>query len=145
MITDEAQNKAIVRRFLEAFEANDLAALQELLSPALVAYSHGQPDAQDRDQHLATIRAWNAAFGETRFTIEAQIAESDMVVTRTTFRSVHNRGDYMGLSPTGKQIVTSGNVSFERIKDGKIVERRVVSDWVGMLQQLGLSAPQAAV
>jgi steroid delta-isomerase-like uncharacterized protein len=144
MTTPEAQNKAIVRRFFEAFEANDLAALQEVLAPDLVAYSHGQPDAQNRDQHLETIRAWNASFGDTRFMIEEQIAEGDTVATRMTFRSVHSRGEFMGLPPTGKQVVTSG-VSLERIKDGKIVERRVQSDWLAMLQQLGLIvAPQAA-
>jgi steroid delta-isomerase-like uncharacterized protein len=144
MTTREAQNKAVVRRFFEAFESNNLAALHDILAPGLVAYSHGQPDPQNREQHLETIRAWNASFGETRFTIEEQIAEGDTVATRMTFRSVHNRSNFMGLPPTGKQVVTSG-VSFERIQDGKIVERRAVSDWVGLLQQLGLvSAPQAS-
>ncbi len=36
MSTREAQNKAIVRRFYEAFEANDQAALKEVLAPDLV-------------------------------------------------------------------------------------------------------------
>ena len=142
MTTREAQNKAIVRRFFEAFEANDLAALQEVLAPDLVAYSHSQPDAVNREQHLETIRAWNASFSDTHFTIEEQLAEGDKVATRMTFRSVHSRADFMGLPPTGKQVVTSG-VSLERIKDGRIVERRVQSDWLAMLQQLGLiAAPQ---
>jgi predicted ester cyclase len=144
MTSREAQNKAVVRRFFEAFEANDLAALSEVLAPGLVAYTHGQPDPENREQHLETIRGWNAAFGETRFTIEEQIAEGDTVATRMLFRSVHSRGHYMGLPPTGKQVVMAG-ISFERIQDGKIVERRVQSDWVGLLQQLGLAAgPQAA-
>jgi steroid delta-isomerase-like uncharacterized protein len=124
MTTTEAKNKALVRRFFEAFEANDLAALNAVLAPDLVAYSHGQPDPQNREQHLETIRAWNAAFSDTRFTIEEQIAEGDTVATRMTFCSVHNRGDFMGLPPTGKQVVTSA-VTLERIRDGRIVDRRV--------------------
>ncbi len=131
------QNKAIVRRFFEAFEANDQAALKEVLAPDLVAYSHGAPGPQNRDAHLQGISGWNAAFSETRFTIEEQIAEGDKVATRATLRSVHSRGDFQGLPPTGRQVAVSG-ISIERIKDGKIVERRVQGDWLGMMQQLGL-------
>ena len=134
------QNKAIVRRFFEAFGANDQAALKEVLAPDLVAYSHGTPDPQNRDMHLQGIHMWNAAFGDTHFTVEDQIAEGDKVATRVTMRAIHNRGDFQGLPPSGKQIETSG-VTFERIKDGKIVERTVNSDWLGMMQQLGLVPP----
>jgi predicted ester cyclase len=144
MSTREAQNKAVVRRFFEAFETNDLAALREVLAPDRVAYSHGQPDPQDREQHLQSIGAWNASFSDTHFTIEEQIAEGDTVATRVRFRSVHTGGDFMGQPPSGKQVVLI-RVTIERIKDGRIVERRVQSDWTAMLQQLGLrGAPQAA-
>jgi len=68
-------NKAIVRRFYEAFAANDEGALKEVLAPDLVAYSHGAPGPQSREAHLQTIGSWNAAFGETHFTIEDQITE----------------------------------------------------------------------
>lgn len=134
------QNKATVRRFFKAFEANDQAALNEVLAPDLVAYSHGAPGPQNREVHLQGIGMWNAAFGDTHFTIDEQIAEGDKVATRVTMRSVHSRGDFQGLSPTGKEIVTGG-VTIERIKDGKIVERRVSADWLGMMQQLGLVPP----
>jgi len=130
------QNKAIVRRFYEAFEANDQDTLLKLLSPDLVAYSHGAPGPQDRETHLQGISMWNAAF-DNRFTLEEQIAEADMVATRVTLKVVHNRGDFQSLPPTGKQI-EAGGMSFERIKDGKIVERRVSSDWLDMMQRLGL-------
>jgi steroid delta-isomerase-like uncharacterized protein len=144
MTTREAQNKATVRRFYEAFEANDLAALNELLSPGLVAYSHNAPDPQNREAHVQGVRMWNGAFGETRFSIEEQIAEEDKVATRVIMRSVHNGGDFQGVPPTGKQIAIAG-ISIERIQDGRIVERRVNSDWLGLLQQLGLvPTPQSA-
>ena len=134
------QNKAIVRRFFEAFAADDQAALTELLAPDLVAYSHGAPGPQGREVHLQGIRRWHAAFGDTRFTIHEQIAEGDTVATRVTMRSVHSRGDFQGLPPTGKE-VTTDSVTIERIRDGKIVERRVVHDWLGLMQQLGLLPP----
>ncbi len=140
MTTEE--NKAIVRRFYEAFEANDQATLNELLAPDLVAYSHGAPGPQSREVHLQGISGWNASF-ETHFTVEEQIAEGDKVATRVTMRAIHNGGEFQGIPPTGKQIEVGG-ITIERIKDGKIVERRVSSDWLGMLQQLGLVPPPQA-
>ena len=130
------QNKAIVRRFFEAFTANDQAALKDVLAPDLVAYSHGAPGPQNREVHLQGISMWNAAF-ETHFTVEEQIAEGDKVATRVTMRAIHNSGEFQGLPPTGKQVEMSGT-TIERIKDGKIVKRRVSSDWFGLMQQLGL-------
>ncbi len=134
------QNKAVVRRFFAAFEADDQAALTEVLAPDLVAYSPGGPGPQSREVHLQGIRMWNAAFGDTHFTIHEQIGEGDKVATRVSMRSVHSRGDFQGLPPTGKE-VTTDSVTIERIRDGKIVERRVVHDWLGLMQQLGLLPP----
>jgi len=136
------QNKAIVRRFFEAFETNDVATMNEVLAPDLVAYSHQTPGPQNRGDHVQGIRMWNAAF-ETRFTVEEQLAEADTVATRVRMSAVHSRGDFQGLPPTGKQIAVGG-ISLERIKDGKIVERHVESDFLGMLQQLGLIPGGAA-
>lgn len=141
MSTEE--NKALVRRFYEAFEANDQAALKEILAPDLVAYSHGAPGPQTREVHLQGIRSWNQAFNDTQFAIKEQIAEGDLVATRTILRSVHSGGDFQGLPPTGKQIELQG-FTLERIKDGRIVERRVSSDWLTMMQQLGLAPPPQA-
>ena len=133
------ENRAVVRRFYEAFGANDEAALTQLLAPDLVAHSHSAPVPQDRATHLQGIRGWNAAF-ETRFAIDEQIAEGDKVATRVTMHATHSRGDFQGLAPTGKQTVSEG-ISIERLKDGKIVERQVVSDWWSLMQQLGLIPP----
>jgi predicted ester cyclase len=137
------QNKATVRRFYAAFEANDVAAIKQLLAPNLVAYSYGG-GRQDLEAHLRQITAWNAAFSDTHFSIEEQIAEGDMVATRITFRANHSRGAFQGLAPTGRQVEYSA-ISIERFRDGKIVERRVNADWLTMLQQLGLvPMPQPA-
>ena len=133
-----AENKALVRRFYEAFAAGDLESLKALLAPDLVAYTHGQPGPQSREEQLQTIAMWGACFA-TRFDVEEQIAEGDKVVTRVTMHAVHNGDPFMGVPPSGKEIIASG-VSIERIRDGRIAHRRVASDWFGMMQQLGLVA-----
>jgi len=134
------QNKAIVRRFFEAFEANDEAAMKEVLAPDLVAYTHGAPGPQTREAMLQGISWWNATFSGSHFTFEEQIAEGDKVATHVTMRAIHSLGDFQGLPPSGKQVVMR-SVTIERIKDGKIVERRVIGGWLDMMQQLGLIPP----
>lgn len=136
------KNKAIVRRFYESF-GNDLEAVKEVLAPDLVGYSHAKPGPQTREEHLQGIAMWNESF-DTHFDIEEQVAEGDRVATRVTMRAVHNGGEFMGVAPSGKEIVTGG-ISIERVQDGKIVHRRVESDWLGLMQQLGLiPEPEAA-
>jgi predicted ester cyclase len=134
------EKKALVRRFYKAFAANDVDRLNDLLAPDLVAYSHGAPGPQNRDTHLQGITMWNAAFDGTEFTIEEQIAEGDKVATRSTLRAVHSKGEWQGVAPTGTELQVSG-ISLERIRDGKIAERRVAGDWLAIMQQLGLVPP----
>ncbi len=137
------ENKALVRRFYKAFSAADEQALKAVLSPDLVAYSHGSPGPQGREEHVQGIAGWNAAV-ESEFTIEDQLAEGDRVATRVTMRAVHNRGPFFGQPPTGRESYSQG-MSIERIANGRIVERRVVSDFAAFMQELGLTmSTQAA-
>jgi predicted ester cyclase len=121
MLSKNEQNKAVVRRFWKAYEANDQATLNEVLSPALVAQSPNTPIQQNRVMHLQGISMFNAAFTDRHFTVEELLAEGDVVATRTTLRGIHT-GDFQGHAPTGKELVATG-LTLERIKDGKIVER----------------------
>lgn len=134
MSTD--QNKAIPRRFFKAFETNDQPALKEVLSPDFVAHHPGNPRPLGREEFLQTIGAYKSAFSDQHYTIKDQIAEGDTVVTRTTWKATHS-GEFQGLPPTGKRIEIGG-IAIARIEDGKIAERWVMVDQLGMMQQLGL-------
>ncbi|MDT8306481.1 MAG: ester cyclase [Anaerolineae bacterium] len=132
-----AQNKAIVRRFFEAFAVNDQETLRELFSPGHTFHHPSGP--VNRERHLQGISSLGAAFSNIRVTIHDQIAEGDTVATRLTWRAVHS-GNFQGVPPTGKEIEVSA-ISIERISNGKIVERWFNQDELGMLQQLGLVPP----
>ncbi len=132
-------NKHLARRCHEALAANDQAALRELLHPDLVAYSH-DPHPQNREAYLLGAGLWHEAFGNTRFAIADQIAEGDRVATVATLRANHSAGEFQGLPPTNKPIAFDG-ITIMRIADGKIIELRVLSDWFGLFQQIGLVPP----
>ncbi len=138
------QNKTIVRRFFEAFEANDESAIKEVLAPDMVANTLGVHGTQNREEMLQNIRMWNATFSDTRFEILEQVAEGDTVVTRMIFHTTHGKAEFRGVAPTGKKC-ESPSVTIERIKDGKIVGRQAYGDQSSMWEQLGLvPSPQPA-
>ena len=131
------QNKANVRRFVEASIASDQSALQEMLSPDFVAHLATGP--QNREGVLQHNSVFLMAFSDRDFIVKDQIAEGDKVVTLATWRGTHS-GNFQGLPPTGKQIVISA-ILLERIKDGQIVEHWSLFDQLSMMQQLGLVPP----
>ena len=49
------------------------------------------------------------------------IAEDDYVVVRGTYSAIHDRGEWLGMAPTGNR-VTETVIDIFRLKEGKIVE-----------------------
>src|SRR5690606_29506390 len=96
----EAENKALMRRFLEASIAADQAAFKNSMAPDFVAHVNG---GQDREAFLRHNAGFTSAFSDRRFEIEDLIAEGDRVVARATWRGVHT-GAFRGLAPTGKPV-----------------------------------------
>ena len=126
------ENKALARRFLEeVFNQRRLEAIENLTAPRFIDYSlpAGVTVAQ-------SIGAFLAGFPDARFTIDDQIEEGDLVVTRWTARGTHT-SNLFGIPPTGKSMAMPG-ISIYRIANGKMVEAWVQYDQLGMMQQLGL-------
>ncbi|SVC43815.1 uncharacterized protein METZ01_LOCUS296669 [marine metagenome] len=75
------------------------------------------------------------AFPDLKVTIEDQIAEGDMVVTRYTAKGMQH-GMYRGVLPTGES-VSYTVISIQRVVDGKIVEGWRVVDVLEIVHQIG--------
>ena len=108
----------------------------ELFSPNFVNHSPEQGVTADLEGLKQYISMMHAAFSDFSATIEDMIAENDKVVVRMRVRGVHT-GDFMGISPTKKEIDTT-TISIVRIDNGKIVERWNVTDRLKILRQLGI-------
>ena len=134
------QNKAFMRRFLEASAKDDMAAYRELMSPEIVAHIPG--GTVNREVFLQHNNVFNVAFSGRQITVEDLTTEEDKVVARVTWQGNHT-GDFQGLPPTGKQVVISAFI-VERVKDGKSVEHWSLFDRLSMMQQLGLVPPPQA-
>ena len=115
------ENKALVRRFLRAMGEGDLDAMREVMAPDFVDRSVLAGQEPDREGYLRGVLEEDATFSITSFTVEDQIAEGDKVVTRFRSRSIHDRGEFMGVAPTGKEIEVTGTI-VHRVLGGKIAE-----------------------
>jgi serine phosphatase RsbU (regulator of sigma subunit)/predicted ester cyclase len=115
------ENKALVRRFLEAHAKGDLDTLEEMLAPDFVDHNLIPGQQPGREGYLRAFTDYHAAYSDTRYVIEKQVAEGDEVVTTFAVSATHDRGEWMGLVPTGKEFKAL-LVLLHRIVGDKIAE-----------------------
>jgi steroid delta-isomerase-like uncharacterized protein len=81
------------------------------------------------------IAGFRAAFPDLKLIVDDFIDASDTVVYRFTVRGTH-QGPFMGVAATGRRVRIDG-IGIDRFRDGKMIERWMQYDSVGLLQQLG--------
>jgi steroid delta-isomerase-like uncharacterized protein len=136
-----ADNKALVRRlFDEVWNTGNVALVDDLLAPSFVDHAAQMGgDDPTRDGFKTQVRLFRTAFPDGRSQIEDLIAEDDRVVARWTDGGTQ-RGEWMGVPPTGKRVTMSG-IDVYRIEQGRIAEFWCSEDELGLLRQLGALQP----
>ncbi len=125
------ENKAIVRRFIEAYNKRNLDAIDDFVAPDYVDHTN----RVDREGLKQLFNMGLTAFPDWHETIEDIVAEGDKVWVRLAYTGTHT-GEFMGLAPTGKKI-TSKAVDIYRVVNGKLAEYWNVTDNVNILKQIG--------
>jgi steroid delta-isomerase-like uncharacterized protein len=126
---------AVIRRWIEAWNAHDLDAADGLLSKDFVRHDDNMPEvlgpAAQRDFLCGVFRA----FPDIHVEPEQLIAEGDLVAAHLAVTGTH-RDDFLGIPATGRKMAIQ-SVDIFRLTDGKIVEQWVVMDALGLMRQLG--------
>jgi len=137
-----AQNKALSKRYLDAWNARDLDAFDQIVASDAEDHDPQNPFPELLGPEGARRGAemYQSAFSDGHFDVERQFAEGDFVITRWTARGT-NDGGLMGMPPTGKSVACAG-ITIDRIAGGKIAETWTCWDTLGMMQQLG-AVPEA--
>ena len=116
------ENMVLACRFMEARINGNLDAVDAMLAADFVNHNRLLPGQEsDREDYLRGISAYQAALSERRLSIEDQVAADDKVVTRFLVRATHDRGELMGVAPTGREL-TNRAIVIHRIVGGKIAE-----------------------
>jgi steroid delta-isomerase-like uncharacterized protein len=133
------ENKALIRRFIDAIDANDSddwSLVDEFVAEDFVAHNPPAPGASlDREGLKQAAEIFRVATPGTH-EVAMQVAEGDLVVSRIVGRGTH-AGELMGIPASNRQIETDGIV-IHRVRDGKIVEYWSVVDVANILQQIGV-------
>ena len=134
---DPARNKAITLDAVAALNRGDLDGYLAIYAPGAVVHGlpdHVSPDAEGHREVLADIRR---SLPDFRAQVEAVVAEGDLLAARITYTGTH-LGTMRGAAPTGR-VLSWEAMTFRRYDDeGRVVERWIVGDNLGLLHQLGL-------
>ncbi len=132
-----AANKELVRRFYkEVYVDWNMDLVDEIVAPRFK--SHDWPEGfptgpQGFRNYYSAIRS---ALPDARYEVDDLIAEEDRVVVRWRLLGTH-KGDFPGfpISPTGRAITLNG-IAIYRLEGGKLMERWVVSDLHGLIEEI---------
>ena len=131
------ENKALVRRWIEeGFNRQNLAVVDELIAEQFSV--NGQTIG--RDGLRMSMSRYLMGFPDLRVTIDDILAEGSKVGVWYTAEGTH-RGDFEGIPATGKRVKWSG-FDLLTVEHGKITQARFISDFFGLMTQLG-AQPQS--
>jgi steroid delta-isomerase-like uncharacterized protein len=136
---EETSNKGSFQRFHDTLGTGDaelVAKMIDELADPQVQVRTPLPLKTTGAQALKEVSlTLLRAYPDLRLTVEDLIAEDDKVVGRTVVTGTH-RGDYLGITPTGKT-VKYDEIFIFRFEDGRIAETWGVVDVLAQLRQLG--------
>lgn len=117
----EAQNKAIVRRWVdEVWNQGRLEAIDELAAPDFVMHYFAMNSDIDLAVYKQLFALFSTAFADVNMEIEDLLVEGDKVTARVLQQATHV-GELMGVPPSGKR-ATQRTLAIYRVKDGKLAE-----------------------
>src|SRR5215212_9755944 len=119
-------NKAFTRRWVAAWNTQDVAAIATMVAANYVRHDPNTPEVRDVEAEKQLATMFLTAFPDLHFTIEDLIAEGDTVTGRYTARGTH-KGKLMDIPPTNNTITLTVSQIY-RIADGKIAEQWVILD-----------------
>jgi steroid delta-isomerase-like uncharacterized protein len=137
MSTSTEQNKAIIRRFFDAWNGRQPEAFDELVALDVVRHCQATPgvDVLDLDQLKAFLRLDTEVFPDSVQTIKHLVADGNLVALWATYEGTQ-RGPMGPFSPSDARAQFDFGAVF-RMEDGKIAEWWVTWDNMTILRQLG--------
>jgi steroid delta-isomerase-like uncharacterized protein len=131
------ENKAIVRRFVDAVNARDYDALEAVTAPDIVRHCPATPDVvvRSREDLRRFLTGDAEIFPDNRMQLDTVTAEGDLVAFWATYTGTQEGA--MGSFAASRKRVSVEFAGVFRMEDGRIADVRLVWDNVTLLRQLG--------
>jgi predicted ester cyclase len=131
------QNKAVIRRFMNAWNSRQPEAFDEHIAPNVVRHCQAPPGVNVRslDQLKEFLRQDTVVFPDSIQTITHLVAEGNLVAAWSTYDGTQ-KGPMGPFPPSGARAKSDFGAVF-RIEGGKIAEWWVTWDNMTILRALG--------
>ena len=130
------ENKRLARRIFEELgNRGNMAVIPELVGSEFVNHQLDGHEVRGSEGMRRVVGEFRTAFPDVHVTVDDQIAEADIVVTRWTAAGTH-RGPLGEVAPTGKRVKFSG-ISMMRFDNARLIEEWELADQLGLLRQVG--------
>jgi steroid delta-isomerase-like uncharacterized protein len=139
-VANEEQNISTVLARIDAVNRVDLDALDQYYTPDYVEHNALGPMPPGLEGVKQTYLKFIEGMPDQHFEVEQVFAEGDKVVVRGVITGTH-KGEFFGIPPTNKQLRWTG-IELVGMRDGKVAERWLLTDLMGMMQQMGLGPGQ---
>lgn len=131
----------VVDTFWKTFCSRDIEGCLKYVADDVQVYRNGHGPL-NRDQFRELGKSFLAGFGTIEFTNRRVVEDGENVASKYDVVLTHT-GTFQGIPETGKTVINRVAM-FDRVVDGKIVERLEVADDLGLLTQLGaIPAPSS--
>lgn len=132
--------KELSRRAIQMWASDNSETPENLFVQNYVNHQESDVEGGVGHRSLEALKellgGYHKAFSNSRVKVTMQIAEEDLVAIRWEI-TAKQTGDYLGLSPTNKEVTWTG-ISIDHFENGKIVETWVDWDKYRLFQELGL-------
>lgn len=129
--------KATARRtWEEIFPACDIAALEDVTAPDVIAHGARPGEPGGMEGVKQTMLWLDRVFSDQRWEIHQVVGEGDTVVVHCPHHARHT-GELMGIPPTNREVAYD-YVHIVKFRDGKAAEHWAVRDDMTLMRQLGV-------
>jgi len=134
-------NKELLQRFYkEVYVDWNMEVADEVLSPRFISHDWPEGGPSGPKAFRDYYSAIRSAVPDARYEVDDMIGENDKVVVRWRMLGTHE-GAFGDMPASGKSIVLKG-IAIYRVEAGRLMERWVVSDLHGVLEQIRGTAPR---
>jgi steroid delta-isomerase-like uncharacterized protein len=135
--TTTEQNKALIRRFFDAWNSRQPDVFDDLMASDVVRHCEATPGfkVQSLDDVKEFLQQDSATFPDSVQTIKLLVAEGNLVAAWSTYEGTQ-QGTIGPFPPSGREVQFDFGAVF-RIAGGKITEWWVTWDNMTILRKLG--------
>ncbi len=130
------KNVKAQEKFGEAINTGKLDLIREVVAEKVKDHDPAPIQGPGPQGFIDFFSMMRTAFPDFGVEVKHMVTDEDNVSFAYTVSGTH-KGEFMGVSPTGKQFSVRG-MQIGRFEDGMLVERWGSSDELGILKQLGV-------